>query len=74
VAAAPYIAAAKAACGEEGRALGRQAVQLHGAIGLTAELALGRQLRRLMALELLGGTSAQHADYWLHHRPALIPV
>ena len=65
VAAAPYIAAVKAACGEEGRALARQAVQLHGAIGVTAELALAAQMRRLMALEMLGGSTAQHADYWM---------
>ena len=71
IAAAPYIAAAKAACGEEGRALARQAVQLHGAIGLTAELALGRQLRRLMALELMGGTSAEHMAWWTARRGAL---
>jgi alkylation response protein AidB-like acyl-CoA dehydrogenase len=67
--AAPYIAAAKAAIGGEGRTLARQAVQLHGAIGLTAELALGAQLRRLLALELLGGTSAMHEHFWAaHHR------
>jgi alkylation response protein AidB-like acyl-CoA dehydrogenase len=68
--AAPFIAATKAACGEEGRALARQAVQLHGAIGLTAELALGRQLRRLTALDRLGGTSAEHACYWAADRGA----
>lgn len=69
--AAPFIAATKAACGDEGRALARQAVQLHGAIGLTAELALGRQLRRLTALDRLGGTSAEHACYWAADRGAV---
>ncbi len=68
--AAPFIAAAKAACGDEGRAMARQAVQLHGAIGLTAELALGRQLRRLMALEMLAGTSAEHRRHWCATRAA----
>ncbi|MGE3849553.1 MAG: acyl-CoA dehydrogenase family protein [Gammaproteobacteria bacterium] len=70
VAAAPWIAAAKAATGEEGRAVARAAVQLHGAIGLTAELALGRQLRRLTALELLAGTTAQHEAHWRVTRAA----
>lgn len=69
--AAPYIAAAKAAIGGEGRVLARQAVQLHGAIGLTAELALGAQLRRLLALEILGGTTAMHEDYWATQRTRL---
>lgn len=68
--AAPWIAAAKAAAGEEGRVLGRQAVQLHGAIGLTAELPLGRQLRRLAALEFAAGGTAHHLDYWSAHRAA----
>ena len=69
--AAPYIAAAKAAIGGEGRGLTRQAVQLHGAIGLTAELALGAQLRRFLALEMLGGTTAMHEHYWAAHRAEL---
>lgn len=70
LAAAPWIAAAKAATGEEGRAVARAAVQLHGAIGLTAELALGRQLRRLTALDLLAGTTAQHEAHWRATRNA----
>ncbi|MBX9606206.1 MAG: acyl-CoA/acyl-ACP dehydrogenase [Gammaproteobacteria bacterium] len=70
LAASPWIAAAKAATGEEGRAVARAAVQLHGAIGLTAELALGRQLRRLTALELLAGTTAQHEAHWRATRTA----
>lgn len=70
-AAAPFIAALKAACGEEGRALARHTVQLHGAIGVTAELALGAQLRRLLALDRLGGTSAEHARFFAAHRGAV---
>ncbi len=69
--AAPYIAAAKAAIGGEGRIVARQAVQLHGAIGLTAELALGTQLRRLLSLEILGGTTAMHEHFWATHHGSL---
>jgi alkylation response protein AidB-like acyl-CoA dehydrogenase len=67
-AAAPFIAAAKAGAGEEGRRLGREAVQLHGAIGVTDELMIGQMLKRLVSNELLGGTTAMHADYWERHR------
>lgn len=72
-AAAPYIAALKAALGEEGRALARAAVQLHGAIGVTAELAVGRQVRRLMSLEMLAGSTAQHAACWGAARESVAP-
>lgn len=66
--AAPFIAAAKASAGEESRRLGREAVQLHGAIGVTDELVIGRMLKRLVSNELLGGTTAMHAAHWEHHR------
>lgn len=66
--AAPYIAAAKAGVGEESRRLGREAVQLHGAIGVTDELVIGHMLKRLVSNELLGGTTATHADYWERRR------
>lgn len=69
LAAAPWIAAAKAAAGEESRRLGREAVQMHGAIGLTAEFGVGAMLRRLVANELLAGTTAQHAACWETMRP-----
>ncbi|MBM4226154.1 MAG: hypothetical protein FJ164_00165 [Gammaproteobacteria bacterium] len=66
--AAPFIAAAKASAGEEGRRLGREAVQLHGAIGVTDELIIGRMLKRLVSNELIGGTTAAHAAQWERHR------
>lgn len=52
-----YIAAAKAAAGINGRHIAHEAMQLHGAIGLTEELLVGRYVRRLTANELLGGTT-----------------
>lgn len=67
-AAGPFIAAAKASAGEEGRRLGREAVQLHGAIGVTDELIIGRMLKRLVSNELIGGTTAAHAAEWERHR------
>ena len=67
-AAGPFIAAAKASAGEESRRLGREAVQLHGAIGVTDELIIGRMLKRLVSNELIGGTTAAHAAQWERHR------
>lgn len=58
VAAAPAIAALVASAASAARAVGETAVQLHGAIGTTAELAVGALLRRLTVLGLGLGEDA----------------
>lgn len=58
--AARYIAAAKVQAAHVGRFVGTEAVQLHGAIGMTEELQVGRCLKRLTANALLGGTTTEH--------------
>ena len=48
--------AAKATASEAGRFVGQQAVQLHGGMGMTDELAIGRYFKRLTVIENeLGG-------------------
>lgn len=54
--------AAKALMGQAARYIGQQAIQLHGGMGMTAELGIGHYFKRLLAFELRGGTTAQHLD------------
>lgn len=56
------IAAAKAKIGEAGRLVGQQAVQLHGAIGLTVEYKVGHGFKRLTAIDALFGDRDHHLD------------
>ncbi len=56
------IAAAKARIGKAGRFVGQQAVQLHGAIGLTSEYKVGHSFKRLTATDALFGDSDFHLD------------
>lgn len=44
------------------RFVAEQAVQLHGAMGVTEEVAVGAWLKRLMAFELMLGGSSYHLD------------
>lgn len=55
------ISAAKATVAAAGRYVGQQAVQLHGAMGMTGELALGRCFRRLTVIERELGSAEDHA-------------
>jgi len=56
------IAAAKAQIGRSGRFIGQQAVQLHGAIGITAEYKVGHAFKRLTAIDALFGDADHHID------------
>lgn len=57
-----HIASAKARIGQAGRFLGQQAVQMHGAIGLTMEYKVGHGFKRLTAIDALFGDSDHHLD------------
>ncbi len=52
--------AAKVTISETARFVGQNAVQLHGAMGMTRELDVGRYFRRLTVIEGQLGTAAQH--------------
>ncbi|MCO1655562.1 acyl-CoA dehydrogenase family protein [Pseudonocardia humida] len=60
-AAAPRdISVLKAQVGRLGRAVGEAAVQTHGGVGTTDELAIGHYLKRLLAIDALFGDSDYH--------------
>lgn len=53
-------AGAKAKIGRCARFVGEQAIQLHGAMGVTEELEVGSYFKRLIAIETLFGGSTHH--------------
>lgn len=57
---AVVIAAAKARVGQCGLFVARQAVQLHGGLGFSAELLVSHHLKRQMMLDLAYGNAAYH--------------
>ena len=54
------ISAAKAQIGKSGRMIGQEAVQMHGAIGITAEYKVGHAFKRLTAIDALLGDRDYH--------------
>jgi pimeloyl-CoA dehydrogenase small subunit len=54
------IAMAKVGVGQAGRFVSQNAVQLHGGIGMTEELAIGHYFRRCMVIERLFGDPAHY--------------
>ncbi len=52
------VIAAKEFVGRAGRFVGQQAIQLHGGMGVTEELAAGHYFKRLTAIDILFGNSA----------------
>ncbi|MGE0582656.1 MAG: acyl-CoA dehydrogenase family protein [Steroidobacteraceae bacterium] len=56
------VSAAKLRVGEAARFVGQQAVQLHGGIGVTDELAVSHYFKRLTMIELAFGDTDYHLD------------
>ena len=54
------ISAAKALIGKSGRIVGQEAVQMHGAIGITAEYKVGHAFKRLTEIDALLGDRDYH--------------
>ncbi|MCW1959474.1 MAG: acyl-CoA dehydrogenase family protein [Mycobacterium sp.] len=54
------VSAAKATVGRAARFVGQNAVQLHGGMGMTEELAIGHYFKRLTALQYEFGSSDYH--------------
>lgn len=54
------VSSAKAYVGRAGRRVGQEALQMHGAIGMTRDYPLGRYLQRLTAISLDYGDSDWH--------------
>lgn len=57
---ARILSAAKVTLGQAARFIGQNAVQLHGGMGMTEELALSHGFKRLVAFELRGGETDEH--------------
>lgn len=54
------ISAAKAQIGSSSKALGRQAIQLHGGIGMTMEYSIGHYFKRVTMIDVLFGDTDYH--------------
>jgi alkylation response protein AidB-like acyl-CoA dehydrogenase len=54
------VSAAKATVARAARFIGQSAVQLHGAMGMTEELAIGHYFKRLTAIEYQFGSRDRH--------------
>jgi alkylation response protein AidB-like acyl-CoA dehydrogenase len=54
------VSATKATIGRSGRFIGQNAIQIHGAMGLTDELTVGNYFKRLTAIENEFGTVDHH--------------
>ena len=54
------VSAAKATIGRAARFVGQSAVQLHGGMGMTEELAIGHYFKRLTALQYEFGSTDYH--------------
>src|ERR1700754_1330522 len=54
------VSAAKATVGRAARFIGQQAVQLHGGMGMTEELAIGHYFKRLTAVQYEFGSTDHH--------------
>jgi len=57
---AQAAAAAKVQAGRAGREVGQAAVQLHGGMGMTDELAVGQYLKRLVMIDMAFGNADHH--------------
>lgn len=56
-----FISAAKYECGRAGKFIGKNAVQLHGGIGVSQEYVIGHYFKHLLADDILFGDSSYHA-------------
>lgn len=61
------ISAAKVVIGQACRFVGQQAVQIHGGMGMTEELALSHHFKRLAAIELSLGDTEHHLEQFARH-------
>jgi alkylation response protein AidB-like acyl-CoA dehydrogenase len=58
------MSAAKAMMGRAGRLVGQQAVQLHGGMGMTDELAVGHYFKRLTCMDVTWGNVEHHVELY----------
>jgi alkylation response protein AidB-like acyl-CoA dehydrogenase len=58
------LSAAKAMIGRSGQFVGQQAVQLHGGMGMTAELVVGNYFKRLTCIDMTWGNTDHHVELY----------
>ncbi|MBL8589269.1 MAG: acyl-CoA/acyl-ACP dehydrogenase [Methylobacteriaceae bacterium] len=58
------VSAAKARCGDTARDVARDCIQMHGAIGYTAECDLSLYVNRILVLSTWLGAARAHRDRW----------
>ncbi len=63
------LSAAKVAVGQACRQVGQQAVQIHGGMGVTDELAVSHLFRRLTAIEMSLGDCEHHLERFVRLSP-----
>ena len=54
------ISGAKHLVGRHGRMIGQRAIQLHGGMGMTEEMAVGHYFKRLTMIDVMFGDEAYH--------------
>ncbi|OZI33180.1 hypothetical protein CEG14_20270 [Bordetella genomosp. 1] len=67
---ARLASAAKYKCGQAGRHIGQQSIHLHGGMGMTQELGVGRHVKRLMAIDYTLGDAHHHLNRYQRLAPA----
>ena len=60
VARAKAVSGAKHLVGRNGRLIGQRAIQLHGGMGMTEEMAVGHYFKRLTMIDVMFGDEAYH--------------
>ena len=60
VARAKAVSGAKHLIGKHGRLVGQRAIQLHGGMGMTEEMAVGHYFKRLTMIDVMFGDEAYH--------------
>ncbi len=65
------VAAAKAYAGEAGRQVCEEAVQLHGAVGITDEIMVGHYLKKLIAVDRTFSDATASLDRFMAGSKAL---
>lgn len=56
------VSAAKSYIGTKGRQIAKEAVQLHGGIGVTGEYQLGEYVKRVLAVDMMLGDADHHLE------------
>jgi alkylation response protein AidB-like acyl-CoA dehydrogenase len=69
--AARSLLALKVMVGRAGRLIGGEAIQMHGGMGMTNELAVGHYVKRLMIIDILFGDADHHQQRFIElvHAP-----